>query len=504
VPKVFISYKHGAPLDVRLANSTLERLRQTGNDVFIDSQIKVGDEWPTVIEQKLKESDYFIVFLSSESAVSEMVIEEVKIARRVRKDVGRPKILPVRVAYEQPLPYDLGAWLDRLQQAFWRTDADDSHILDLLVAAMGGSDLPSNAPHPVLDDPQKSAPLPAFDPRWLDALDSGDGAMRTASPFYIERDLDQKAKRAVTKMGETILIRGSRQSGKSSALARICQHARNNGQQILFVDFQAIDKSKLQDTDTLFRYLAELIYAKLRTAEGPARYWGMALGPTDKLSEFMENEVLQHAAKPFVLALDEVDRIFAHPEYFNQFFGLLRSWHNRRAFDDSWTKLNLVLAYSTESSLLIQDQNQSPFNVGEAFESVDFTREQVMELNHRHGSPLRSPAEIDAFMRVVSGHPYLVRKALFEMVSGGRSLGNLTGCAADDDGPFGDHLRRSLIWLAKRTDLKAAFKSVLSMGVCDTDLNFYKLRAGGLVRGHSREGVQVRCGLYHSYFAARL
>jgi hypothetical protein len=502
VPSVFISYKHDVQPDVRLAGAVLGRLREAGHDVFIDSQIKVGDDWSTVIEEKVRSAEYLIVFLSPAAAASEMVIEEIRIARRIRAQQGRPKILPVRVAHEEPLPYELGAYLDQLQYALWRTNADDLSILDQLAAAIEGRDLPAHAVdlrrEPI--DERNATPLPAFDVRWLD---SGTGAMRVANPFYIERDLDRKAKEAVTRMGETILIRGSRQSGKSSALARICQHARENAQKTLFVDFQGVDKSKLQDLNSLLRYLADLISLKLKTPEGPDGYWKSALGPADQFSGFFETEVLQHMKAPFVFALDEVDRIFGYPGYASEFFGLLRSWHNKRAFDETWSNLNLVLAYSTESSLLIQDQNQSPFNVGEPLESSDFTSDQVIELNQRHGSPL-SRAEIDLLMSVVSGHPYLVRKALFELVANRRTFDVLRSSAADDDGPFSDHLQRSLVWLAGHEGLKAAFKSLLQTGVCDTDTNFHGLRAAGLVRGHSRQSAQPRCGLYRLYFTERL
>ena len=265
-----------------------------------------------------------------------------------------------------------------------------------------------------------------------------------------------------------------------------------------------MDRSKLQNLDTLLRYLADVISLKLKTSESPDRYWATALGPTDKLSEFLESEVLAQAAAPFVLALDEVDRVFDHPEYYVEFFGLMRSWHNKRAFEEAWNNLNLVLAYSTESSLMIPDQNQSPFNVGEPLESIDFTKAQVTELNHRHGSPLAAAAEIEELMTLLSGHPYLVRRALFELVKSGRTFQDLSLCAANDDGPFADHLQRYVVSLAKIPRLKAALKSVVHNGVCDTDVDFYDLRAAGLVRGHSRQSVEPRCGLYQTYFRVRL
>jgi len=55
-------------------------LTKAGNDVFIDSQILIGDQWPRVIEERLSAADYLLVFLSEAAIASEMIIEEVAIA----------------------------------------------------------------------------------------------------------------------------------------------------------------------------------------------------------------------------------------------------------------------------------------------------------------------------------------------------------------------------------------------------------------------------------------
>lgn len=65
-----------------------------------------------------------------------------------------------------------------------------------------------------------------------------------------------------------------------------------------------------------------------------------------------------------VIALDEVDRLFAYPQVASEFFGLLRSWHEEGKNATSvWHKLRLILVHSREvySSL---NAHQSPFNVG--------------------------------------------------------------------------------------------------------------------------------------------
>jgi hypothetical protein len=130
------------------------------------------------------------------------------------------------------------------------------------------------------------APLPDFDPRWLDNLETPGGALRSDSPFYIERDLDRRAHQVFSRQGATISIRGPRQSGKSSALGKIYAAARRHGS-ALFIDFQRIDKEVLRDLGTLLRYLADMIALRLKVLNGPQASWKAPLGPKDNLTAFM-------------------------------------------------------------------------------------------------------------------------------------------------------------------------------------------------------------------------
>ena len=81
---VFISYKHIEP-DASLASALAETLRGENHEVFIDTGIRWGKSWVAEIEKALKACDYLLLLLSEEAARSEMVIEEVAIA----KELGR-------------------------------------------------------------------------------------------------------------------------------------------------------------------------------------------------------------------------------------------------------------------------------------------------------------------------------------------------------------------------------------------------------------------------------
>ena len=208
---------------------------------------------------------------------------------------------------------------------------------------------------------------------------------------------------------------------------------------------------------------------------------------------------------PLVWGLDEVDRLFTC-NFGSEVFGLFRSWHNERALDPSgpWAGLTLAIAYATEAHLFITDMNQSPFNVGTRLVLEDFTREQVSELNRRYRSPLKGEAELDRFIHLVAGHPFLVRRALHEFSTRNVSLADLEKQADRDEWIFGDHLRRLLVLLAKDPVLTDVVRGILRGQTCPNQESFYRLRSAGVVTGNSPGEVRPRCQLYATYLARHL
>ena len=108
-----------------------------------------------------------------------------------------------------------------------------------------------------------------------------------------------------------------------------------------------------------------------------------------RCSRYVERYVLKEVKSPVVFALDEVDSIIESP-FRSDFFAMLRTWHNNRASREIWQQMDLVLATSTEPYQLVQNLNQSPFNVGEVIELADFTSEQIAKLNELHDMPFSS------------------------------------------------------------------------------------------------------------------
>ncbi len=364
----------------------------------------------------------------------------------------------------------------------------------------------SQADH-LLPEPLSSWPLPpsSRSTAFQAMLEPVGGAVPLDSKFYIVRPTEEKFRTAIGRQDSIVLVKGARQVGKTSLLARGLQQAREEGAKVVLTDFQNLSAGDLESHEKLLLSFAEAFADQLDLEVSPREVWKSDRSPSINFEQYLRREVLAKVSSLIVWGLDEVDRLFTC-DFGSEVFGLFRSWHNKRALDPTgpWRRLTLAIAYATEAHLFITDLNQSPFNVGTRLQLEDFTFEQVAELNSRYGSPLRDKAEVARFFRLVSGHPYLVRQGLYEMVSDGLTISTLEAQADHDEGPFGDHLRRIVVSLTQDADLSEVVRGLLQGRPCSTPESFYRLRSAGLALGDSARDARLRCQLYATYLEKHL
>jgi DNA-binding SARP family transcriptional activator len=485
--RVALLYKRHAQPDEQVLELLEARLAAHGFQVFVDRHLAVGVEWAREIERQIRLADAVIPLLSAAAIPSEMLAYELQIAHEAaQQQRGKPRLLPIRVRDPGPLPEALAAILDPLQHALWEGPQDNERLVAELLRAL-----------------ERPAPPPAAAPRAK--LEAVGGAVPLDSRFYVVRPTDEQFEAAIARQDSIVLVKGARQMGKTSLLARGLRQARAAGARVVRTDFQKLVAADLESLDTLFLTLATSLADQLDLPVLPEEAWNVRRSPTVKLERYLQREVLGRIEAPIVWGLDEVDRLFSCA-FGSEVFGLFRSWHNERAFDTegSWSRLTLAIAYATEAHLFITDINQSPFNVGTRLTLQDFALEQVADLNGRYGAPLRDDAEVARFYRLVNGQPYLVRRGLNEMVSHGLEIGGLEAQADQNEGIFGDHLRRMLVLLARDPDLCEAVRGVLRGGPCTTAESFYRLRSAGVLAGDSAADARPRCQLYAAYLARHL
>ena len=480
--RLVVLYKRNLPPDERLARLIESEFTTRGHEVFVDRQIVVGEAWVNRLEKQVREADAVIVLLSAAAAQSEMLAWEVQTADDEARRRGRPRLLPVRVGFEGPLPPELGGILDRVQYVLWTAPADDTRVIGELEAALRS---------PVTTLPPKGPPPT--------------GAMALASEYYVVRPADAALQAAIARQDSIIKIKGARQVGKTSLLARGLKQAREAGAKVVVTDFQKLNASELTSIESFYVALAEWLAEQLAPDAPVDGVRSGRRGASFRFERFVCDGILGRMTGPLVWAMDEVDRLFACP-YGSEVFGLVRSWHNSRVSEPDlpWNRLTLAITYATEAHLFISDMNQSPFNVGTGITLDDFTPDQVADLNRRYRGPLRNDAELERYYRLVGGHPFLVNRGLHELAARALPLSAFEAEAVREDGPFGDHLRRLVVTLTRDPLLADVVRGVIRGQPCPSDASFFRLRTAGVVIGETARSARLRCELYTRYLEQHL
>ncbi|MBV9339989.1 MAG: AAA-like domain-containing protein [Acidobacteria bacterium] len=482
--QIVLLYKRDAHPDEELLRFLETELLKLNHRVFFDQRIKTGTRWRLEIEDQIRSADAVIPLLSSASAHNEMLEWEVGVAHEAAQErAGKPYLIPVRVNYEGPLSQALAYILDSLQYSLWHGTSDNEKLLGEVTSS--------------LITPPKPKRAAKFHP--------AGGGMPLETELYVVRPTDLQFAEAIDRGDSIVLIKGSRQMGKTSLVARGLQQARTKGSKVVFSDLQTLTEADLKTADSFYQALVALISDELELECEPAKIWRPGRTANMNFERFLKNEVLAKLSKPLVWAMDEADRLFDR-DYGTEVCSLFRTFFNKRATDPGgkWDQLTLVIVYATEAYLFIKDPNQSPFNVGTRISVADFTLEQVTDLNRRYDQPLRSADEIKRFYSLVGGNPYLVQRGLQELKAGNSGIAHLEGVAARDDGPFGDHLRRILVILSQKTQLEGAVRSVLNGQNLISNEDFVRLRSHGLMAGDSAQDVHPRCQLYATYLKTHL
>jgi hypothetical protein len=337
------------------------------------------------------------------------------------------------------------------------------------------------------------------------------GPVAIDSPFYQPRRCDAIAFSALDSDVTTLLIKGSRLSGRSSLLTRLDAWRRARGGRTCRLSFAEIGAENLKTSELLFPVLAHTIVRNLAPDQEPGPAWESFLkaqgrDPKGALTDLLEEAALNRQETSLLLLFDDVDTVFDFPSCREELFSMLRVWHERRqrSRTSSWKRLGIAIAHATNPALWITDRSQSSFNVGLNVVLEDFDARGVGELNQKHGSPLRDPSGIVRLQDLIGGHPYLTRVALYTLAMQKWSLGDLEQAALDRTGPFAAHLSECRALVRSDPSLSKEIQSIERGRAGSRIESFEKLWAAGLVRGTSPGDAQFRCRLNRDFFRRNL
>jgi diguanylate cyclase (GGDEF)-like protein len=334
------------------------------------------------------------------------------------------------------------------------------------------------------------------------------GPVPLGSPFYIHRPpVEETAFSEIHQPGSVIRIKAPRKMGKTSLLNRMIAHAEECSFKTVYLNFQEADESVFASLDKFLRWFCANVGRQLNLPSRLNDYWDEDMGSKVSCKTYFEHYLLEQISSPLLLALDEVNRVFEHPEVAQDFLPMLRSWHEQAKQSDIWQKLRLVVAHATEIYIPLK-LNQSPFNVGLLITLPQFTLEQVQELAQRYDLDWfgeTGKQQAFALKALVGGHPYLVRAAFYHLAQGEITLDRLLQSAPTQAGIYSSHLRSHLVMLQEQPQLATALQQVVSSSesVQLDAIVAYKLESMGLVQ-FSGNQAQPSCELYRRFFQEQL
>ena len=510
--KVFISHRSQVT-DIEIYKEFKNILSLAGHYVFMpENEVEKTKNWSQEIISELENCDYFILFLSADSVASEMTLEEVRLVTKFREIATGPKpiIIPIRLNFPSniPLHYELRSHLDKIQEYEWNFPESPDRLLKIVLNIIADKKKPPTAITKNLvnfdDNNPDTPPLPVAEP---ELYREPGGTVPLVSELYVERPpIETDCYKEILQPGALIRIKAPRQMGKTSLMARILDHARSKGCQVVSLSFQRADSTIFSDLNKLLYWFAEQVGRRLKLLEKIDLYWSRG-AIKDKCHFYFEECLLESSKVPLVLAIDEVDRVFPHRQVADDFFALLRSWFEAARIGDYsselWKKLRLVIVHSTEVYVPL-DINQSPFNVGTNIELPEFNEEQVQSLSYRYGLSYNSNS-VKQLMELIGGHPYLIRKAFYHLRKKDFTLEKLLETAPTEAGIYSDHLRRHLFNLQQYPELERALHQIVVKNK-PTEIDAesaFKLDSMGLIRLNGNE-AGPRYNLYTEYFSNHL
>lgn len=325
--------------------------------------------------------------------------------------------------------------------------------------------------------------------------------------YYIERPLvEQLFYQALQRPGALVRLKAPRFMGKTTLVSRVLSQVAQERYRIVTLSLEMADRAvHFNNLNRFLRWFCSNISRNLGLPHKLDEHWEAEdLGAKVSCTAYFEEYLLLQDERPLILCLDDVDLLFSHLEIYEDFFGLLRSWHEKARTRSIWTKLRLVIVHSTDVYIRLQI-HQSPFNVGQPLELPEFGHQQIVQLAERYRVRLK-PDLLMALIDLVGGHPALLEQIFsYLKTHSTASIQQLLTEAPTEASLFGSHLRAQLLTLQTFPALAQAFRQVVAseQPVTLAPLLVYQLQSMGLIKLLGNQAVP-RCQLYQQYFRERL
>ncbi|MEM8805254.1 MAG: AAA-like domain-containing protein [Cyanobacteria bacterium P01_G01_bin.38] len=345
-------------------------------------------------------------------------------------------------------------------------------------------------------------------PSGMNTISFPSTALPLKSSVYLSRlDLESQAFSEVDRPSGLLRIKAPGSRGKTSLVLRVLDYARQRGMQTVLLNFQEVDGAIASDLGRFLRWFSLNVTYQLGLESKLDDYWDEELGNKISCKLYFREYLLKQMARPWVLALDQVDQIFEYPDLVQEFLPMLRAWHEEGMEQSIWQNLRLVMSYSTEVYVPLKI-SQSPFNIGLALHLPELTLDEIKTLVECYELPWgvdETSQGVQQLQALVGGHPYLVQTALYWLKNSEIRLPDLLANAPTQSGIYAGHLRRHWQVLQRHPGLLEAIRELLRspQGLQLEALCAYRLESLGLIK-LTGNVAQLSCNLYQQYFQSML
>jgi len=241
--------------------------------------------------------------------------------------------------------------------------------------------------------------------------------------IYIERNADKELYEHCKKM-ELCYVLTARQMGKSSMMVRTVKRLRDEGLNVVRIDFTSgVVGADFNSMSQFYTAFLNEVFKSLNINDIYADEWwsqneriGSGAG---RFKVALEEIVLKRVEGNVIIFIDEVDYItelkkknFATDD----FFAVIRAMMNERADNPTFERLNFVMLGVARPSDLIASKESTPFNIGTPIHLTFFTEDEAMPF--AQGLALSDEKAREVIQWVLSwtnGHPFLTQSICYHL-----------------------------------------------------------------------------------------